>query len=39
MQIVDEVTKLYDKIIKGMKDRLNSVKRYSTKNPRLWNQL
>lgn len=35
----DQIDKTYDRIQKGLKDRLKSVKRYSTKNPRLWNQL
>ena len=38
-QQVQEINKTYERIQKGLKDRLKSVKRYSTKNPRLWNQL
>lgn len=38
-QQVQEVNKTYERIQKGLKDRLKSIKRYSTKNPRLWNQL
>lgn len=34
-----QVNKTYDKIQQGLKDRLKSVKRYSTKNPKLWRQL
>lgn len=39
MRVINEVTKLYEKIQKGLKDRLNSIKRYTVKNPRVWNQL
>ena len=34
-----QVQPTYERIQKGLKDRLKAVKRYSTKNPRLWNQL
>ena len=36
---LDEVNKTYSRIQQGLKDRLKSVKRYSTKNPKLWRQL
>ena len=39
MRVINEVTKLYEKIQKGLKDRLNSIKRYTVKNPKVWNQL
>lgn len=35
----NQINATYERIQKGLKDRLKSVKRYSTKNPRLWNQL
>lgn len=35
----EQVNKTYNRIQQGLKDRLKSVKRYSTKNPKLWNQL
>ena len=42
-QKIEELNKqiqpTYERIQKGLKDRLKAVKRYSTKNPRLWNQL
>ena len=34
-----QINSTYERIQRGLKDRLKSVKRYSTKNPRLWNQL
>ena len=37
--IIRQISDTYEHIQKGLKDRLKSVKRYSTKNPRLWNQL
>lgn len=39
MRVINQVTKTYDRIQKGLKDRLNSVKRYTVKNPKVWNQL
>lgn len=39
MRVINEVTKLYEKIQKGLKDRLNSIKRYTVKNPKVWKQL
>lgn len=36
---VKEIDKTYSRIQQGLKDRLKSVKRYSTKNPKLWRQL
>ena len=36
---VKEVNKTYSRIQQGLKDRLESVKRYATKNPKLWRQL
>ena len=33
------INKTYDKIQKGLKSRLNAVKRYTTKNPNIWNRL
>ena len=38
-QQIKEVNKTYSRIQQGLKNRLKSVKRYTTKNPRLWNQL
>ena len=42
-QQIEELNKqiqpTYERIQKGLKDRLKAVKRYSTKSPRLWNQL
>ena len=38
-QQTKEVNKTYSRIQQGLKDRLKSVKRYSTKNPKLWRQL
>lgn len=35
----EQIDKLYQKIQKGLKDRLNAVKHYSVKNPRTWNQI
>lgn len=35
----DEVDKLYSNIQKGLKERLNSIKRYTNKNPKVWNKL
>lgn len=37
--IDDQINKTYDKIQKGLKNRLNAVKRYTTKNPNTWNRL
>lgn len=34
-----EVDKLYSNIQKGLKERLNSIKRYTNKNPKVWNKL
>lgn len=34
-----QIDKLYSKIQKGLKDRLNAIKHYSVKNPRTWNQI
>lgn len=34
-----EVDKLYQNIQKGLKERLNSIKRYTNKNPKVWNKL
>ena len=34
-----EINKTYEQIQRGLKNRLNSVKHYTTKNPKLWNQL
>lgn len=39
MRVINEVTKSYEKIQKGLKGRLNSIKRYTVKNPKVWNQL
>lgn len=39
MRVINEVSRLYDKIQKGLKDRLNSIKHYTVKNPRVWNEL
>ena len=36
---VKEINKTYEQIQRGLKNRLNSVKHYTTKNPKLWNQL
>ena len=36
---VTQVNKTYNRIQQGLKDRLKSVKQYSTKNPKLWRQL
>ena len=33
---LDEVNKTYSRIQQGLKNRLKSVKRYATKNPKLW---
>lgn len=35
----NQIDKLYDKIQKGLKDRLNAIKHYTVKNPKVWNQL
>ena len=35
----NQISKTYDKIQKGLKSRLNAVKRYTTKNPNTWNRL
>lgn len=35
----EQIDKLYQKIQKGLKDRLNAIKHYSVKNPRTWNQI
>lgn len=34
-----QIDKLYDKIQKGLKDRLNAIKHYNVKNPKVWNQI
>ena len=34
-----DIDKLYQNIQKGLKERLNSIKRYSNKNPKVWNKL
>lgn len=39
LDTIADITKLYDRIQKGLKDRLNSIKRYSTKNTKVWNQM
>lgn len=36
---LDEINKTYSRIQQGLKNRLKSVKRYATKNPKLWRQL
>ena len=36
---LEHVNKLYEKIQKGLKDRLNAIKHYTVKNPKVWNQL
>ena len=39
MRTIQQISKLYDKIQKGLKDRLNAIKHYTIKNPKVWNQL
>lgn len=39
IKTLNDVNKLYEKIQKGLKDRLNTVKRYSNKNPKLLGKL
>lgn len=39
MRTVKEVSDTYSKIQKGLQDRLNSIKRYSSKNPKVWREL
>lgn len=34
-----QIDRLYDKIQKGLKDRLNAIKHYNVKNPKTWNQI
>ena len=38
-RVINEVTKTYDTILKGLKSRLKSIKRYTQQNPKLQNQL
>ena len=38
-QDTSQINKTYDKIQKGLKSRLNAVKRYANKNPQTWNRL
>lgn len=39
LEYQSEVDKLYSNIQKGLKERLNSIKRYTNKNPKVWNKL
>ena len=39
IRVLEEVSSLYTKIQKGLKDRLNAIKRYSNKNPKVWRDL
>lgn len=39
LRVLNEVSNLYTKIQKGLKDRLNAIKRYSNKNPKVWRDL
>ena len=39
IRTIQQISKLYDKIQKGLKDRLNAIKHYTIKNPKVWNQL
>lgn len=39
IRVISEVSNTYNKIQKGLKDRLNAIKRYSNKSPKVWRQL
>lgn len=39
IRVISEVSNTYSKIQKGLKDRLNAIKRYSNKSPKVWRQL
>jgi hypothetical protein len=39
IRVLEEISNLYTKIQKGLKDRLNAIKRYSSKNPKVWRDL
>ena len=39
MRSINEISNLYQDIQKGLKDRLNSIKRYSNRNPKVYQQL
>lgn len=39
VRVISEVSNTYNKIQKGLKDRLNAIKRYSNKSPKVWRQL
>lgn len=39
LRVVKEVSDLYTKIQRGLQDRLNSIKRYTSKNPKVWREL
>nr|DAW07289.1 MAG TPA: hypothetical protein [Caudoviricetes sp.] len=36
IRVISEVSNTYNKIQKGLKDRLNAIKRYSNKSPKVW---
>lgn len=39
IRVLNEISNLYTKIQKGLKDRLGAIKRYSSKNPKVWREL
>lgn len=39
IRVLEEISNLYTKIQKGLKDRLNAIKRYSSKNLKVWRDL
>lgn len=39
LRTLKEISDVYTKIQKGLKDRLNAIKRYSSKNPKVWRDL
>lgn len=39
IRVLNNISNVYVDIQRGLKNRLNSVKKYSTKNPKVWSQL